>query len=122
MSEEILRIVIALIAVLGMIGGAAMLARRMGFTTPGASLNSKKRLALVETMALDARRRVAIIKCDDAEHLIILGAAGETLIASNIDGALQSDEDSQPPTAEESSFPSLSDFAKKLRPTAKDAA
>lgn len=122
MSEEILRIVIALIAVLGMIGGGAMLARRMGFTTPGASLGGKKRLALVETMTLDARRRVAIIKCDETEHLIILSANSETLIASDIEGAPQSLEDTENSIAQEVSFPSLSEFAKKLRPTAKDAA
>lgn len=123
MSEEILRIVIALIAVLGMIGGAAMLARRMGFTTPGASLGGKKRLALVETMTLDARRRIAIIKCDDTEHLIILSASSETVIASDIDGAPQNVEDAESPTTQEASFPSLSEFTKKLRPTsAKNAA
>lgn len=84
MSEEIARIAIALIAVLGMIGGGAMLAKRMGFAAPGGALGGKKRLSVVETMALDARRRVAIIRCDDAEHLIMLGASGETVVASDI--------------------------------------
>ena len=87
MSEEIARIVISLVAVLGMIGGGALIAKRMGFAAPGGALGGKKRLSVVETMALDARRRVAIIKCDDAEHLIMLGASGETLVASDINGA-----------------------------------
>lgn len=94
MSEEILRIVLALIAVIGMIGGAAMIARHMGFATKGASQGGKKRLRIIETMALDARRRVAIIKCDDKEHLIMLGAAGETVIASDLAPA-SSDIDSE---------------------------
>lgn len=84
MSEEIARIVISLVAVLGMIGGGALIAKRMGFAAPGGALGGKKRLSVVETMALDARRRVAIIKCDDTEHLIMLGASGETLVASDI--------------------------------------
>lgn len=86
MSEEIARIVISLVAVLGMIGGGALIAKRMGFAAPGGALGGKKRLSVVETMALDARRRVAIIKCDDAEHLIMLGASGETLVAADIRG------------------------------------
>lgn len=84
MSEEIARIVISLVAVLGMIGGGALIAKRMGFAAPGGALGGKKRLSVVETMALDARRRVAIIKCDDTEHLIMLGASGETVIAADI--------------------------------------
>ena len=86
MSEEIARIVISLVAVLGMIGGGALIAKRMGFAAPGGALGGKKRLSVVETMALDARRRVAIIKCDDTEHLIMLGASGETLVAADIKG------------------------------------
>lgn len=84
MAEELARISVALIAVLGMIGGGALIAKRMGFAGAAAALGGKKRLSVVETMALDARRRVAIIKCDDAEHLIMLGASGETLIARDI--------------------------------------
>ena len=88
MSEEIARIVISLVAVLGMIGGGALIAKRMGFAAPGGALGGKKRLSVVETMALDARRRVAIIKCDDAEHLIMLGASGETLVAADISSSV----------------------------------
>ena len=87
MVEELARISLALVAVLGMIGGGALIAKRMGFAGAASALGGKKRLSVVETMALDARRRVAIIKCDDAEHLIMLGASGETLIARDIMGA-----------------------------------
>lgn len=87
MLEEIPRIIFALIAVLAMIGGGAMLARRMGFAAPAAGLGRKKRISLVESMAVDARRRVAIIKCDDTEHLVLFGATGETVIARDIEGS-----------------------------------
>ena len=102
MSEEIARIVISLVAVLGMIGGGALIAKRMGFAAPGGALGGKKRLSVVETMALDARRRVAIIKCDDTEHLIMLGASGETLVAADIRsdaGAITASETAPAPEA-----------------------
>lgn len=87
MLEEIPRIIFALIAVLAMIGGGAMLARRIGLVAPTASLGRKKRISLVESMAIDARRRVAIIKCDNTEHLVLFGATGETVIAHDIEGS-----------------------------------
>ena len=87
MSDELARITIALIAVLGMIGGGAMLAKRFGLAAPGGALSGKRRLSIVESMALDARRRVAIIKCDETEHLILLGANGETVIDRDVGGA-----------------------------------
>ncbi len=86
MSDELARIAIALVAVLGMIGGGAMLAKRLGLASQGVAIGAKRRLAIVESMALDARRRVAIIRCDNAEHLILLGANGESVIASDIGG------------------------------------
>lgn len=84
MSDELARIAIALVAVLGMIGGGAMLAKRLGLAAPGGALAGKRRLSVVESMVLDARRRVAIIRCDDAEHLILLGSNGETVIDRHI--------------------------------------
>jgi len=80
---DISRIVFALIAVLGMIGLAAFLARRAGFSGGGISLAKDKRLSVSETMAVDARR-VVIVKCDGREHLLLLGATSETVIASDL--------------------------------------
>ena len=81
---DISRIVFALIAVLGMIGLTAFIARRAGLSGGGISLSKDKRLSVSETMAVDARRRVIIVKCDGREHLLLLGATGETVIASDI--------------------------------------
>ncbi len=84
--EDILRILFALVAVLGMIGLCALAARKAGLMTASGGFNSKRRLALVETLALDARRRLAIIRCDETEHLIVLGANGETMVEQNLAG------------------------------------
>jgi len=81
---DIIQITFALLAVLGLIGLCAIGARKAGLTAMSSNFSQKRRLALVETLALDARRRVAIIKCDDTEHLIVLGANGETIIKNDL--------------------------------------
>ncbi|MFQ5564304.1 MAG: FliO/MopB family protein [Parvularculaceae bacterium] len=81
------RIVFALLAVLGLIGLAAALARKAGLAQAGFSLTRRKRLTVMESLALDARRRLVIVRCDDKEHLIVLGPAGETVVASGMEAA-----------------------------------
>lgn len=117
-AAEGIRIVFALIAVLGLIGLGAVLLRKAGLVSASGGFVRKRRLAVVETLALDARRRVAIIRCDGKEHLIVLGAAGETLIDSDLEGA------PKPETAPaaDNPFPALASFAAKRRQAAKDAA
>jgi flagellar protein FliO/FliZ len=41
-----------------------------------------RRLAVVEALMLDPRRRLVIVRADDREHVVLLGASGETLIES----------------------------------------
>ena len=81
---ESLRVLMALSVVLGLLGLAALAARRFGLTAAGAGFVRQKRLALIETLPLDAKRRAAIIRCDGAEHLIVLNPNGATVIARNI--------------------------------------
>jgi len=90
--EEILRVVFGLIAVLGMIGAGAVIARKMGLLSASSPLVRKRRLALVETLALDARRKIAIVKCDEREYLIALGPQGESVIDAELPPAPQAEE------------------------------
>lgn len=48
------------------------------FAPPGAPLRGGggRRLALVETLALDPRTRLFLVRHDTAEHLIVVSAAG----------------------------------------------
>lgn len=78
------RIFFALIAVLGMIGLCALVARKAGLAQNAVRFARRKRLALVESLALDARRRAVIIRCDGREHLVVLGPTSETLIESGL--------------------------------------
>lgn len=81
---DLSRILVAFISVLGLIGVSALIARKAGLASGVARLSRSRRLCLVETLPLDARRRAAIISCDGREHLVILGAASETIIATDI--------------------------------------
>lgn len=81
---EIGRMFFALLAVVAMIGIAAFTARRLGLAANGGAMARKRRLHLVESLTIDARRRAVIIGCDGREHLVILGAQSETLVAADL--------------------------------------
>ncbi len=82
---QFLRLVIALIVVLSLMGGLALLLKKLGLATQGPSLRpGKRRLNIVESLPLDARRRLVILECDDSQHLVILGADGETVVKTDI--------------------------------------
>lgn len=46
--------------------------------------HAARRLKLIETLPLDARRRLVIVRCDEVEHLLVLGPQQETIVASNL--------------------------------------
>ncbi|RCK48304.1 flagellar assembly protein FliO [Thalassospira profundimaris] len=78
------RFVAALVFVLGMIGVIALLARRL---VPGArtvNRGKKRRLALIEVLPLDAKRRLVLVRRDDTEHLIVLSPNGDVVVERNI--------------------------------------
>jgi flagellar protein FliO/FliZ len=67
--------VLALILVLGLIVGLAWLVRRFGLAGPLATpMGRARRLQLVEVLTLDARRRLVLVRRDEVEHLLLLGA------------------------------------------------
>ena len=73
---DFLRAVFALALTLGLIGVAAVLARRYG---PSAlfrmqqTTKAQRRLAVVETLMLDPARRLVLVRCDGRERLLLLG-------------------------------------------------
>jgi flagellar protein FliO/FliZ len=75
-APDLLRAIFALALTLGLIGVAAVLARRYG---PSAifrmqqTTKAQRRLAVVETLMLDPARRLVIVRCDDQERLLLLG-------------------------------------------------
>lgn len=83
--HDYLKFLAALIFVLALMGGLAMLLKRLGLNGTGIMAPSdKRRLKVVEILPLDARRRAILLRRDDTEHLVILGASGETVVETNI--------------------------------------
>ncbi len=78
-----LRFIAALILVLGLIVAAAWALRRYGLQM-GRSLaaggRGGRRLAVVEMLGLDAKRRLVLVRRDDREFLLLLGPAGDLVV------------------------------------------
>src|SRR6056297_1150283 len=83
LDESYLRFVLALVFVLALIGLAAWLVRRLGLGGAMAP-RGRRRLAIVEVLPLDARRRLVLLRCDDTEHLVLLGATTEAVVQAGI--------------------------------------
>ena len=75
--------VLALGFVLALIGALALVARRMGlgYAVPRKQ-GQNRRLAVVEVMPLDPKRRLVLVRRDGREHLLLLGTSRETVIES----------------------------------------
>ena len=78
------KFIAALVFVLALMIGLSTVMKRVhaGGKMP---LGRKRRLQIVEILPLDGRRRAVILRRDDREHLVILGANGETVVESGIE-------------------------------------
>lgn len=79
------KFLLALVFVLGLIGALAWGARRFGLAgrlTP--NTGAVRRLAVVEVLTLDARRKLVLLKRDGTEHLVLLGAGQDLHLEGGI--------------------------------------
>jgi flagellar protein FliO/FliZ len=76
-----LRAGLSLLVVLGLIFAAGLVARRLAHSG-GLALRKPgtRRLALVESLTLDGRRRLLLVRKDGAEHLLLVGGANDLLV------------------------------------------
>jgi flagellar protein FliO/FliZ len=81
-GTQLIRLVAALVLVVGLMLGLNFFMRRIQGNA--IRTGSQRRLNVVETMPLDSRRRLVLIRRDDREHLVILGPTGETVIETGI--------------------------------------
>ena len=83
-----LKFVVALVFVLGLIGAFAILAKKLGLGHRGPiARGSTKRLEILEALPLDAKRRLVLVRRDDREHLLLLGADSATVVETDISRA-----------------------------------
>lgn len=74
-GTDIVRGLLALIFVLALIGVLTALARRFGLGYSNRYRGNRgNRLSISETIPLDARRKLVLVRRDDVEHLVLLGA------------------------------------------------
>lgn len=74
-----IRALLSLVLVLGLIAGTGLLARRFGVGGAGFALRkgSRRRLGLVEQIAVDNRRRLVLVRKDDTEYLLLVGGGND---------------------------------------------
>ena len=79
---------LALVFVLGLIGLVAIVMRHYGL---GGAIGfgrktraGRRRIEVVNVAPVDARRRLILVRRDDVEHLILLGAHEDILVESGI--------------------------------------
>jgi len=77
-ATSLLTAIAALGAVLGLIWLAHAAARRSGRF--GAPANGPARLALVQSLALDQRRRLQLVRCDGRHLLLLTGGTGDLML------------------------------------------
>lgn len=81
-----LRTLGALGLVLGMLAGALWAVRRYDIKLPGrVAPSGRKRIELVERLAVDAKRSVALIRRDGCEHLVLIGPDGLAVLETGIE-------------------------------------
>lgn len=78
-----LKITMTLAGVLAIIGLLALITRQFGGKLSHQFLNPpQKRLELLDTLSIDSKRQVVLIRKDNQEHLILVGGAQELLLES----------------------------------------
>lgn len=58
--------------------------KKTGLGGPILKGSSDRRLSVIETLPVDHKRRLILVRRDDREHLILLGPESETLIEASI--------------------------------------
>ncbi len=83
LNEGYLRFVFGLVAVIAMIIVAVWGAKRLGLGTATGFRAKGRRLSLLEVMPLDQKRKLVLVRHDETDHLLLLGATHEMLLSSS---------------------------------------
>ena len=97
---EVLMLVLGVAFLAAAIVAGAVLVRRYAQGAPLTALfapKSVKRIDIVEQVAIDAKRKLVLVRRDDVEHLVMTGGPADIVIESGI-GAASSGEARAPST------------------------
>ena len=84
-ASDYLRFVVALVAVLGLILLFAWIARRFRLGGLAGAAAKSGRLEVVESLPIDGRQRLVLIRRDACEHLVLVGQERSVVLESGID-------------------------------------
>jgi len=77
---DVFRFVASFLFVIGLIVLCAWMAKRWNLFSQSAFGAPNRRLGLVETLHVDGKRKLVIVKRDDVEHALLLGPTGDLVI------------------------------------------
>ena len=87
------RVILAFCVVLGLMAGLGGVLKY--FSARGLTLSAKgkrsRRLNIVESLLLDTKHRCVIVRCDDREHLLLLGDQNDIVVEANLPSAKDQD-------------------------------
>jgi hypothetical protein len=91
------RFVVAFVVVLALIAVTAWLVRRFGSgrLTSASGRGRQPRLAVIDAAAVDARRKLILVRRDNVEHLVMIGGPTDVVIEPNIVRAAAANRDAQ---------------------------
>src|SRR5262245_16263498 len=78
------RVAIALVIIVGLIGVAAWVIRLFGARRAPTTRARQPHLAVIDAAIVDGRRRLVLIRRDNAEHLMMIGGPNDVVIETNI--------------------------------------
>lgn len=79
-----IRFIASLVLVLGLMMALLWALRRFGLGGMVARPGSRRRLAVVETMVVDSRRRLVLVRRDETEHLLLVGGTHDLVVEAGI--------------------------------------
>src|SRR5215210_5517222 len=80
-----INLLLAFVLVLVLIGAIAWVIRRIAKERLGSAARTRQpRLAVLDTVMVDARRQLVIIRRDNIEHLLMIGGGSDLVIETNI--------------------------------------
>jgi flagellar protein FliO/FliZ len=82
--SQYLQFAAALLVVLALMGLLAFALKKLNIAQSG--MHGKgNRIKIMEQRMIDSRHKVAIIRCDDKDHLVILGQNSNTVIKADME-------------------------------------
>jgi len=79
-----LRVILSLVLVLGLILGCLWAVRRLGLAGMAAGRGGRRRLAVIEGVAVDGKRRLVLVRRDGREHLLLVGGGSDLVVERDI--------------------------------------